>query len=434
MPQIEFDGIGERIPTIALPPFGSDSNLPPTMFTFTDNADFLVAQYRELGFTHFEAWCVGAAGGRGGDASSSVIFAIERILRPVPADVWALRLELVRTQDYYLTGEWDHLYGGPGGTQMTMVQFEEYNNPSHSLMFNTYKQVAIFPSTEGIGGAGGGGGFQKVAGLLSDLPDLVPIVVGKTGADAPVGQVHQFGIWTPEMPLVYLDPAAVPYPQSRIRELSNYFLTYLNSYPVEHASFDNPQPGGNGGASTFGGDICQASGGVGGSPGMIWDGVKFVIKGDGGAGGLGGRVLPGGGGAGSVAEAVNGADGIWHPDTGIGAGGGGGKGGRNPEYIGDPRFGVPTQINHLATAGGQGSYSFADTTVYGQRQYRLPWTYMKPTDNNGVLTFAQVVDSNYLITPGGGGGARPTKNLKVGSRATGYSPNGAVVVRLTRIT
>lgn len=459
MPRVEFDGIGEPIPTIALPPFGT-GNLPPTVLTFTDDTDFSVTLYQDLGFTHFEAWCVGAAGGRGSDASSQPRFVVEEIYRPVPQDWWDFNLESIRIQDYFTAGNvWDKPYVGWNPADptewATAPQIEERRNPGHYLRFRTYRQVLAEPSLLGMGGGGGGGGLHKVSGLLESLPETVPIIVGQAGSDSPYGQIHQNSMWTPLMSddvarYHLFDPSSVPWPRSRLFELTNYFTDYLNSYPIPHSILPPPLPGADGGYSSFG-NVGKASGGKGGYPGMIWNGSQFVIKGDGGAGGIGGRIESGGGGAGSVAENVNGTDGIWHPETGIGAGGGGGKGGRPSEIVGDPNLGPQVTINHLATAGGQGSYSFADTSVYGARQFRQPWTYLKPVDGfsassfpgqfgptavtlpNGTVTYVPTTNP-YLAIPGGGGGARPIKNLKVGSRAPGYSPNGVVVLRLTRIT
>lgn len=434
MSRIEFDGPGTPIPVLALPPFGSDGDLPPTVLTFTDNADFSVDLYRDLGFTHFETWCVGAAGGLGGDAGGELFFVYEEIWRPVSSDVWAVWLSQFDGTTIF-TG-WDPGDPTRPGTQRDI---QEFNNPTHLLKFRTYKQVLLYPTLTGMGGAGGGGGMHRVSGLLADLPGTVPIVVGKVGADAPRGQVHQSTLWTPQ----YTDDIGYSYP--------NAFITsYLNSYPDPKSAYLPPQAGADGGASSFADPICRASGGKGGLPGMVWTGASFGIQGDGGAGGIGDRSLAGGGAVGSAAEGVNGSDGTWNPVTGIGAGGGGGKGGRAPEFIGDPIFGAPTRVDHLATAGGQGSYSFADTSVYGPRQYRQSWTYLKPTVGtwsvpvpgpygthlepyaNGIVTYTPTNDP-YLAIPGGGGGARPLKNLKVGSKATGFTPDGVVVVRLTRI-
>lgn len=436
MSRIEFDGAGDPIPTLALPPFGGDSDIPSTTLTFTENSDFPVSDYVALGFTHFEVWCVGAAGGRGGDATSEIVYAVEQVRRPVSSSVWTLWREYIRIQDYFTSGEWDHIYFTSYGS-VTMVQIEEHDNPSHLLPFRMYNQAVLWPTIEGLGGGGGGGGFHKSSGILADLSDVVPIVVGKAGVDAGYGQIHQNGVWTPDMDATDL-PVSIPpgttYPESRRLELRNYFATYLNTYPLPHSSFTNPQPGESGEPSSFAGDICLASGGEGGDPGMVWNGSAFVIDGDGGDGGIGGSLLPGGGGVGSTVEGTNGSDGTWVPETGIGAGGGGGKGGRAPTGGGFPFFEAPTQ--HLATASGQGSYSFDDTSVYGQRQFRQPWTYMKPVTpvGSGLVTFTPVVDQTRLVTPGGGGGARPFPNMKYGGRATDFSPDGVVVLRLTKIT
>lgn len=442
MPRIEFDGQGVPVPSIALPPFGSDSDLPPTVLTFAENAEFSVSDYKGLGFTHFEVWCVGGAGGRGGDASNSTGKVSEVVRRPVPQDVWNLWLEQTRITDYFTSnGQWDHVYfySIPGvgvAVPLTAAQAEDYFNPNHLLTFITTRTILLWPELQAMGGGGGGGGLHKAAGALTELTDTVSIVVGKAGADAGYGHTHQPGSWAPDInPVPYPNPGIFPYPQNRLSEINNYFYAYLNSYPLPHVAYDNPQLGGNGGASSFG-TVCQASGGKGGDPGKVWNGSQFVVKGSGGSGGVGGQLTAGGGAAGSTAEGVNGSDGIWLPETGIGQGGGGGKGGLASTRVYDSRFGEITETKHLATAGGQGSYSYADTSVYGQRQFRLPWTYLKPVIPYGAGTYTLVstTDQENLVIPGGGGGARPFPNMKYGGRGIGFSLNGIVVLRLTKIT
>lgn len=521
MPRIEFDGKGEPIPLLALPPVGSDDSVAPTVLTFTENADFSVADYRTLGFTHFEAWTVGAAGGRGGDASSQLLWVSETVRRPVAQSIWDLVRERAALGDYLAqlrlynaptsgSGPWykysvapvmnqtykawkypDHTgvrswvtnpnddnvdprllryfevmreFGHEADWQNsdienpwkwwqgTYLDLLEYHNPSHLLTFRTYKQVLLMPSMQGMGGGGGGGGFHHAAGALADLPDVVSIVVGKAGADAGYGQVLRNGEWAPGVadapaptgliPYVdtfvpYTDPATYASQKNRIIEIENYLNSYLTSYPDPHSSLPNPQKGHDGGASSFA-DICEASGGEGGAAGMKWDPAtaKFVQGGNGGYGGIGGRTAAGGGAKGSTAEGVNGDDGVWLPETGIGAGGGGGKGGRTPTTTGNPPTTPSVTTRHDATAGGQGSFSYADTSVYGQRQFRQPWTYLQPQSlpDSGVVTLVPKTETANLVAPGGGGGARPISNLKVGSRATGYSPNGVVVIRLMTIT
>lgn len=262
-------------------------------------------------------------------------------------------------------------------------------------------------------------------GMLSDLPDLVAVVVGKGGADAGIAQVKQLGSWTPLPPpytrSTYYDPYF-----TRRDEINEWLWYYTHSYPEPTTFAGNPQPGQAGGTSSFG-DVANASGGEGGGPGMIWDGAKFVRKGNGGNGGAGERIAPGGGGLGSTTVGVNGSDGIWRPETGIGEGGGGGKAaGETPPpgggYViggGGGYYGTPTPPPPLPSAGGRGSYSYADTSVYGQRQFRQLWEYS--------TTY------NPVYVAGGGGGARPGKNLKHGSRAVGFSPDGVVVLRLSQI-
>lgn len=75
----------------------------------------------------------------------------------------------------------------------------------------------------------------------------------------------------------------------------------------------------------------------------------------------------------------------------------------------------------LASNGGRGSYSFADTTVFGDRGLRV----VDP----------QAVSNNIAreVVPGGGGGAKGNRQLPFGSHAVGYSSHGLVLIRLTRI-
>lgn len=499
MSRIELGGLGDPIPTLALPPAGSESDIPPTLLTFTDSADFSVLTYRDLGFTHFEVWCVGAAGGRGGDTADPaqpVQWISEDSSHPVPQSVWDYEKERQGLFDYYkqvddyyqepsryrpalwnrrfiagsqntwpvdvtkiiyppsgdfyrymeLITEYEFhfidsnqpvplIWANRGVTGLTYMEAFELKYPTHVMNFTEYEEALLWPAMKGMGGGGGGGGFHKANGVLEDLPAVVPVVVGKAGADADYGQVVQHSPWTPMPPHVSdsnplpagsVTNASTPvsaYP-ARQAELERYLGTYVTSYPAPRSIFLNPGEGEDGGLSSFADDICLASGGEGGKPGMLWSGSAFAINGNGGAGGLGGQAEPGGGGAGSIADGVNGSDGLWIPETGIGGGGGGGKGGRQLPPAGFP----PVAGRQLASAGGQGSYSFADTSVYGARQFRQPWTYTRP-DNGAVVT-----DSSNLVTPGGGGGARPFPNLKYGGRGAGFSPDGIVVLRLTRVT
>jgi hypothetical protein len=323
-------------------------------------------------------------------------------------------------------------YGEIGRTYLQLFDMK-YTSP-YMMNFTTWLEAILWPMIQGMGGGGGGGGFHRAFGALDELPDTVSIVVGKAGADAGYAQTKQLGSWTPPMEIFFYDPNAESHPyMKRKREIQNYFTNYTNSYPDPTTFPNNPVKGQDGGASSFG-DFAQASGGKGGEPGMVWDGTKFIFKGDGGAGGIGGQLTAGGGAAGSTVEGVNGSDGTWFPETGIGQGGGGGKGGRATTGGSGPPFYTPS-TKHPGSAGGQGSYSFGDPTVYGHRQIQQPWTYMKPvigppgTGYTTVLT----MDADNQVIAGGGGGARPFPNIKVGSRAQDYSPDGMVLLRLVKL-
>jgi Glycine-rich domain len=225
------------------------------------------------------------------------------------------------------------------------------------------------------GGAGGGGGFHRVRGLLSALPATVPVVVGAGG-----------------------------------------------SLGTEHAS--NPASttdGGDGGASSFNDPTCRASGGKGGKRAQS-NSLTVTTQANGGDGGLGNRVIAGGGAAGGVAgtptatgpgtPGVAGVDGTFFQD--VGQGGGGGAGG-----VG--KYGSGGTTCNAATAGGRGSYNPGDTSVYG------------PADTPD----ADPSSGSQSVIPGGASGAKaaPLNGLPViygqskGSRAVGDP--GAVILRLT---
>jgi Uncharacterized conserved protein len=167
------------------------------------------------------------------------------------------------------------------------------------------------------GGAGGGGGFHRVRGLLLGLPILVPIVVGDPGAAG-----------------------------------------------TDHAS--NPASttdGGDGEASTFNTTTCRASGGKGGKRAQSAS-ATVATQAHGGEGGKGDRTIAGGGAAGGTSGTPTtpgpgtagtvGADGSF--GGGVGEGGGGGAGGVRT---------VGGTIHLYGTNGGKGSFNPGDTSVYG---------------------------------------------------------------------
>lgn len=156
------------------------------------------------------------------------------------------------------------------------------------------------------GGMGGGGGFHRVRGLLSALPTSCPVVVGIAGAP---GNNH-------------------------------------GSDPNQTTN------GADGGASTFNGTTCRASGGKGGRRAQS-NSPSIPTQADGGDGGIGNRTNAGGGGQGGTAG-VPGASGTFFNN--VGQGGGGGAGGVDQYGVG---------LITPATGGGRGSYNPGDTSVYG---------------------------------------------------------------------
>lgn len=220
-----------------------------------------------------------------------------------------------------------------------------------------------------FGGSGGGGGFHRIRGLLSALPDTCSVVVGSAGAAG-----------------------------------------------TDHASNPaNTTDGGDGEASTFNTNTCRASGGKGGKRAQS-NSDTVSTQANGGDGGLGNRAIAGGGAAGGTAGTPSssgpgtpgtaGVDGSITNNGIIGKGGGGGAGG-----VG--KYGGTTC--NAATAGGRGSYNPADTSVYGP----------------GYLPSNDVSSQANNIIPGSASGAKatPLNGLPTVYGASGQ--DGVVIIRLT---
>lgn len=102
------------------------------------------------------------------------------------------------------------------------------------------------------------------------------------------------------------------------------------------------------------------------------------------------------------------------------------------EYYADP---APRPLI-VATAGGQGAFSYLDTKVYGPRQQRQMYQGYRQwyDDVTGVpLDTVQPLGPKGLILPGTGGSAKAPGKRYFGSRAVGFSPNGLVLIRLIKI-
>ena len=225
------------------------------------------------------------------------------------------------------------------------------------------------------GGAGGGGGFHRVRGLLSALPASVPVVIGLGGV---LGTEHA----------------------------SNPALT---------------TDGGDGGYSSFNDTTCRASGGKGGKKAQS-NSLTVATQAHGGDGGIGNRIIAGGGAVGGIAGTPTatgpgvlgeaGADGTFFQN--IGQGGGGGAGG-----VG--KYGSGGITCNAATAGGRGAYNPGDTSVYG------------PGDSPGIDPNSGAQN----VVPGGASGAKasPLNGLpSIYGQSRGEllaGDLGAVVLRLT---
>lgn len=428
MSRFELGGKGDPIPLIALPDPNLDENLPPQVFLLSDGVPFNKFDWVGLGYTHYEVWCIGGSGGRGAPGSNQVIWRATRTRPVMTSAEWSNYLALMH---YYndplgvVYTKWDPTPrpGAPNGgvVVISMDEYYEIQFPQHNPWYRSTYFAAILQDYGLAGGGGGGGGVAVASGLLADLDLETDVVVGAAGADAPVGQYTVNGTWHP-----------VPYEIGGGTTLQQWANDWMNDYPVPIPGFAPAAAGQDGGASSFGGDICQASGGKGGKPYYLWNGSAFVRNGNGGDGGIGGQLTAGGGAAGSAADGVNGADGSW--DGTIGAGGGGGHAARPGVPAGD--FGFPPAVPYIpATAGGRGAFSYADTSIFGDRQPAVPAQIHYQTFD--YYTGAPAIDRIDIGTgagwAGGGGGARALRTKNYGSDAPTFNPNGLVLVRLTAV-
>lgn len=88
-----------------------------------------------------------------------------------------------------------------------------------------------------------------------------------------------------------------------------------------------------------------------------------------------------------------------------------------------------------ATGGGQGSFSYADTKVYGPRQPRQPYYNVQRTYDTatGLILSELIIPTSVFVIPGSGGGAKAPGKRYYGSRATGFKPQGLVLLRLMKL-
>jgi Glycine-rich domain len=225
-----------------------------------------------------------------------------------------------------------------------------------------------------FGGAGGGGGIHRVQGILSELPPVVPVVVGAGGLAG--------------------------------HDDSNPNLT------------TNGNPGGY---SSFNEDTCMASGGKGGTR-VRSNIIGTTTTANGGDGGIGDRTIAGGGGTGGMAgfsadpgpgtPGTSGADGTWNGS--IGSGGGGGAGG-----VG--RYGSGGATLNAATAGGRGAYNASDLSVYAL----------------GGAALDDLETGSQEVIPGFAGGAKgtPLNGVPIifgsSKSSTADGDDGVVIIRLS---
>lgn len=432
--RIFLKGHATPTPDLGLPA-ADGTTFPPQSFMLEDGVPFDKTDWVGLGYTNFEVWCIGAAGGRGGDVGDLVKWQVAHPSVAMPADVWANFLDglyngyrsLGYSDDYIKSIHYYPGWNAAFSARAIIEGWHNYHNPGHTTIVNTYLNALLHQTDPYMmGGGGGGGGIQVVRGLLADLDTLSGVEIGLPGGDGVLGQQLINGAYSPQPE------------QWAAAQSGSLYAQFRESWPLPHDdNFYPPEYGGDGGPSSFGGDVCQASGGKGGKPAKIFGPPGYS---SGGEGGVGGQIVAGGGAAGAIAKKADGnwetgKDGTW--DGSVGQGGGGGHGGtRELRSIGPDRFGQfhNQNVQVPATNGGRGAFASTDRSVYGATglaaffQSSIPfWDY--PT---GLIQTGPGYQPSELALPGFGGGARISKLRSFGSRAEGYDPKGAVFIRITK--
>lgn len=497
MSRVELGGFGLPIPNIALLDPNLSADVPVQSLRLVDGEPFLKADWVALGYTHYEVWSAGAAGGQGGDVGRKLYWPITYLRdQLMPSNVFTAWKEMLlyfpfaqsswfppmvgmpRDEATYRALYWDYghfwqpgEYLPPGVTSMGWVHegyrtFDQWadwqgsnysdiatwlanQNGPHYGMRRQIDKPYLIDEGSAIGGGGGGGGVHVMSGELADLPNSVPVSVGKAGVDAPPGHVFSNGVLTP-LPSQFLNILGQQrgdwgHAPNHPELYEATYRAWTDIFPGPPPSFAPPAPGGDGGASSFGA-VCLASGGKGGGPSLIWTGTKFQISAKGGDGGRGGVLVAGGGGLGSASDSPGG-NGTW--DGAVGTGGGGGRGGATSfggttvygsgENITDlvSLGGLPAVTARLATDGGRGALSYADTSVFGRgerKDFFIPPVYGGSLSHRaGISSGPADQPTATQIVPGGGGGVRINRKLPVGSHTEGYSPDGAVLIRLLKL-
>ncbi len=244
---------------------------------------------------------------------------------------------------------------------------------------------SYFTGTSVEGGGGGGGGcFHRKQIALSALPASVPVLVGEAGAEG--------------------------------------------TDDFSSGGADNLTAGGSGGHSLFyTAEFSVASGGKGGDR-PTGDGAANPPVG--GEGGIGGRVAPGGGGLPPAGWGSDGLAGDYGPDdSGTGIHGSGGSGGSGGSWVTTPGSGGTNPGD-----GGPGGGSPPADTYSAGGIALAPGSpvggWSAPPDQPPIPG-----DVNFYAVGGIGGGACVDGLTGAGELYGGGagSPDGAVIVRVTRI-
>ena len=311
--RVELGGQAEPRSEFALFAPGSTDSADSLVLVMEDGEVFAPADYISLGYTNFEAWCIGAAGGQGGGLAVAGIS----------------------------LGVWHGGGGGGGGLHRVGGELSDLD-----------AAVLVSVGVAGANGSDHNGVHPYLAELNGDgsikdplnlyaNPGHVPAQAGEDGAPSSFGDVcHASG-------------GKGGGPIEDLFDWMAYDNTHVSNYGLLQPNLRRQRRGGQGGAGGVGGQV------------LIEGALIFPDAGYGADGAESAYI----GGTGHRWSYENADQGTW--DGSIGEGGGGGVGG----VYGDPAyFGLssgylwhPTGLL-VAAKGGRGSFSYADTSVNGPGQ------------------------------------------------------------------
>jgi hypothetical protein len=130
--RLELGGYEGPIPNIALPDPNLSADLPIQSLVLEDGVPFEKTDWVALGYTHYEVWCIGAAGGQGASAGDTQILDLNSPTQErIPDDLWA------KMKAKFVSEAHTSVYVVDNNTYLTSAEYFEYLNPTHMMRRST---------------------------------------------------------------------------------------------------------------------------------------------------------------------------------------------------------------------------------------------------------------------------------------------------------